>query len=212
MSASDTADLAALPEGWAWRPLSELAKTSSGGTPKRSQKQYYKGGTIPWVKISDLADGPVTSTEECITEEGLADSSARLLPAGTLLLAMYGSIGKLGVLEIEATTNQAICAIRPDDDLLSRDYLFWYLMSQRQILLASGYGGTQDNISQTFLKTLMIPVPPREEQASILDLVKGWLDTLGHADQVLSEAQERSRLLRLSVFHAAFTGQLDEAV
>lgn len=196
----------ALPEGWDWRSLAEIAKTSSGGTPLRSRAEYYEGGEIPWVKIGDLTDGAVEGAEMGITSAGLENSSAEMLPAGTLLVAMYGSIGKLGILRIEAATNQAICAVRPIPEIVERDYLFWYLLSQRKRLLAAGYGGTQANISQRFLKALAIPIPPLEEQVAIVREVEKLHVAFNAGMRRLEEASSQLRAFRAASYARAFSG------
>src|SRR5262245_47297814 len=100
---------------WAERKLGDIAQTTSGGTPNRKNLKYF-GGQIPWVKSGELEDTFINCTEEKITEHGLEHSSAKLFPAGTLLMAMYGAtVGKTAILRIEAATNQAICAITPKD-------------------------------------------------------------------------------------------------
>lgn len=97
-----------LPNGWAIKPMTEVVTWGSGGTPKATESQYYDNGDIPWLIIGDLNDGVVTESQSKITELGLKNSSAKIIPAGTLLVAMYGSIGKLGITGIECCTNQAI--------------------------------------------------------------------------------------------------------
>ena len=102
-----------LPPGWAKIALEKLGSWGSGGTPKRTDSRFYSNGTIPWLVIGDLNDGVVTQAQTYITEEGLFNSSAKLLPPNTLLIAMYGSIGKLGITGIECATNQAIAFCIP---------------------------------------------------------------------------------------------------
>ncbi len=207
---SETGELPELLPGWEWKPLHEVARTSSGGTPRRSHPEYYENGTIPWLKIGDLNDSTVDTTEERITALGLEESSADLLPAGTLLLAIYGSIGKLGVLGMEAATNQAICAIHPDEEMVSRDYLFWFFLSQRSSLLNAGYGGTQANISQKFLRTLPIPVPPPSEQSAIVSRLTEMfvrVDELGRNLRALCSAEEA---LRRSILRQGVLGRLPD--
>jgi len=203
---SENGDRPELPEGWEWRPLAEIASTSSGGTPLRSREDYYDGGDIPWVKIGDLTDGEVAKSDVKITQAGLENSSAQLLPAGTLLVAMYGSIGKLGVLAVEAATNQAICAIRPDPDILERDYLFWFLLSERDALLAAGYGGTQANISQRFLRALSIPVPPLAEQRSIASQLDYAWGEIGEGEALLLNADEGFGRFSAAILEATCLG------
>lgn len=147
--------------------ISEIANTSSGGTPNRGMVEYYNGN-IPWVKSGELKDGLITSCDEYITEKGLKNSSAKLFPKGTLLVAMYGAnIGKTGILNFDATTNQAICAVFPKTNI-SNEYLYWYFKQQRIDFIAVGKGGAQPNISQTVIKNASIVVPDDDIQDKIV--------------------------------------------
>lgn len=151
--------------------ISDIADTSSGGTPNRGMIEYYNGD-IPWVKSGELKDGIITSCDEYITEAGLKNSSAKLFPKGTLLVAMYGAnIGKTGVLDFDATTNQAVCAIFPKVDI-SKDFLFWYFKQQRIEFIAIGKGGAQPNISQTVINNASIVVPDPKIQKKIVDFLE----------------------------------------
>ena len=124
---------AAEKSNWQIKTIGEVCRTSSGGTPSRSRPDFFNGN-IPWVKSGELTDGLVSEVSEFISEEALAGSSAKLLPAGTLLIAMYGAtVGKLGVLARAAATNQAVCAIFPPPEL-DLKFLFWYLRRQRSRL------------------------------------------------------------------------------
>jgi type I restriction enzyme S subunit len=153
------------PSTWRHLTLKDVATWSSGGTPKAGTKEYY-GGNIPWAVIGDLNDGQVTTTASTITEAGLSNSSAKVVAPGTLLVAMYGSIGKLGIAGVPMATNQAIACAVPNVDV-ELGYLFHYIRSQRKALLHAGKGGAQQNISQTVLKAWPIPVPSVEEQRRI---------------------------------------------
>jgi hypothetical protein len=104
---------------------------------------------------------------------------------------MYGSIGKLGILGMEAATNQAICAIEPESGLVSRDWLYWFFRSQRSKLLAAGFGGTQANISQTFLKTIPVPVPPLDEQAKIVEWIEAHIAVVDAGFTEIGEVEKR---------------------
>ena len=137
---------------WKKEPLGKICKTTSGGTPSRKNQSYYQNGTIPWVKSGELENNIITTSEEFITEEGLLNSSAKVFPAGTLLIALYGAtIGKLAFLGIEASTNQAVCGIFQNEKV-SLKYLYYYLLFQRPSLIKQGVGGAQPNISQAILK------------------------------------------------------------
>ncbi|MFT4043819.1 MAG: restriction endonuclease subunit S [Gordonia sp. (in: high G+C Gram-positive bacteria)] len=183
-----------LPRGWVSATLSQVASWGSGGTPKRDKSEYY-GGPIPWSVIGDLTDGPVSSTSETISTAGLDASSAKMVPKDAVLIAMYGSIGKLGLPQIEMATNQAIAFAVPHRDIIDRRFLFWFLRSARDELVAAGKGGTQQNISQTILKNWQIPLPPLAEQHRIVDVLEANLSRLDAAEATLRQSVARLRSL-----------------
>lgn len=152
---------------WTQTTLGETGEWGSGGTPLKAHTDYY-GGDIPWLVIGDLNDGLVTAAETHITEKGLANSSAKLVPAGTLLIAMYGSIGKLGIAGIECATNQAIAHCKVNPAIADCRFLFYFVRAIRGQLLASGQGLAQQNISQKLLKATSIQLPPLAEQNRIV--------------------------------------------
>ena len=153
-------------------PLGELAEVLSGGTPKRSNPDFFDGD-VPWVKIGDMLQGRIEVTDETISRSGLEGSSAKLLPAGTLLLSIFATIGRTATLGIDAATNQAIAGIRIlDPGHLDQDYLRRYLEFTSHGLAAKGRGVAQMNINLSILRAHRIPLPPIEEQrriAAILD-------------------------------------------
>jgi len=150
--------------------LSKVIDSSSGGTPNRGISNYY-GGDIPWLKSGEITDGLVTEFSETITEEGMKNSSAKLFPKGTLLVAMYGATaGKTGILDFDSTTNQALCAIFPKKGIL-RDYLFWYFRQARVDFIELSKGGAQPNISQTVIGRALIPFPDENIQKSVIDFL-----------------------------------------
>ena len=160
-----------VPEGWCWTTLGEIGTWQAGGTPSRVHKKYY-GGTIPWLKTGDLNDGLITTIPEYITEEGLNNSSAKLNPAGSVLIAMYGAtIGKIGILSIPATTNQACCACVDYNGIIQK-YLFYFLLSHKEEFIALGGGGAQPNISKEIITKTPIPIPPMEEQLRIVEKIE----------------------------------------
>ncbi len=147
----------------------ELCKIGSGGTPARRHKEYYNG-TIPWIKTGELHDEILYDTEEKITQQGLENSSAKLYPRGSLVVAMYGAtIGKTAKLGIDATTNQA-CAVLSyiDNNLIQTDFLWIYLQSQTNNLKKMAYGGAQPNINASIISNYLIPIPPINLQNSIV--------------------------------------------
>ena len=157
---------------WPLIPLGQLCSISAGGTPKRSQPEYFGGG-IPWVKIGDLTNDFVLQTEETLTEEGIANSSAKIFPKGTVLISIFATIGRTSILGIEAATNQAIAGITPkNESQLLPEYLKYALDSKHAWLNRQARGVAQPNINSTILKSLLVPLPPMEEQRRIVDILK----------------------------------------
>lgn len=149
--------------------IGEAFTTTSGGTPLKRNSEYF-GGNIPWLKSGEVAQGLVYKSDETITELGLKNSSAKLFPPETVLIAMYGvTAGVVGLLKFEAATNQAICGILPN---LKADpyYLYTYLGSKRDYFLSKSFGTAQPNISQLTIRETPIPLPPLEEQKQIAAL------------------------------------------
>lgn len=197
-----------LPEGWAWARLGDVAQWGSGGTPKAKAPDYY-GGTIPWAVIGDMDDGVLRETAQTITDAGLAASAAKWIPEGAILVAMYGSIGKLAIAGIPMTSNQAIAHAVPFREVLDAKYLFWYLRSQRERLISSGKGGTQQNISQSVLKQWPIPVPPLAEQHRIVEALEEQLSRLDAAAASVEQGLRRSQTLLRAVVDSALCSVSD---
>jgi len=160
-----------VPEEWKVKTIGDIAETSSGGTPSRDKKEYFIG-SIPWVKSGELKDNTISDTEEKITDKGLQNSSAKLFPKTTLLIALYGAtVGKTGILGIDATTNQAVCAILSKKDLINQKFLQYFLISRRKQLISLSAGGAQPNISQEIIRLFKIPIPPLPEQRRIAEIL-----------------------------------------
>lgn len=159
-------------EPWVYRKISEIATTSSGGTPSRSIPNYYYGD-IKWFTTTELKDNYLYDSVEHITREALNNSSAKMFSANTILMAMYGAtIGKLGVLKEPSTTNQACCAIKCND--IVEIFLFYILLYNRKSIIEKGCGAGQPNISQAIVNELSFLVPPceKEQQAIATILTK----------------------------------------
>ena len=192
-----------VPEGWCWRTLGDIGTWQAGGTPSRTHKEYY-GGNIPWLKTGDLNDGIITSIPEYITEEGLNNSSAKLNPTGSVLIAMYGAtIGKIGILGMPATTNQACCACINYKGLIQK-YLFYFLLSYKEEFKALGGGGAQPNISKDIIVKTLIPIPPIKEQERIVSQIDNLLNILETLDTnkyslETSISQAKSKILDLAI-------------
>ncbi len=162
---------------WDENKIGEVFKVTSGGTPSRKKPEYFNGGHIPWVKTGDLKNRYVKEPEEKITTEGLNNSSAKLFPKGTVLLAMYGAtIGACSILPFEASTNQACAALLPSPKCTT-DYLYYFLKSIKRELINKGVGGAQPNISGSIIKGTKIPLPPlpiQKKIAAILDAADAY--------------------------------------
>jgi type I restriction enzyme, S subunit len=189
--------------GWRVAKLGDVARTTSGGTPARGVAEYF-GGSIPWVKSGELHQEVVTSTEEALTEQGVAESSAKVMPAGTVLVAMYGATaGAVATLGIDAATNQAVCCIQPNREV-EPIYLVYLLRHLTPSLLAKRVGGAQPNLSQELLRNMHIVIPPHPIQGEFARQV-------GAADRL--KAAQRASLAEMdalfaSLQHRAFRGEL----
>ena len=154
--------------------LGDIFTVSSGGTPNKKETSFYDNGTIPWVKTGDLKEKYVPEGIECITEAGLNNSSAKLFPKDTVLIAMYGAtIGACSILPYEASTNQACAAFLPHNGVLP-EYLFYFLSSKKEQFVKDGVGGAQPNISAGYLKNVefdLKPIAKQKEVISTLNLV-----------------------------------------
>ena len=192
-----------LPDGWSPCTLGDVATWSSGGTPKSGNPAFYDGD-IPWVVIGDLTEGIVTKTAKTITPAGLEGSSAKLIEAGSVMLAMYGaSIGRTGISGLEVATNQAIASARTDETVLIADYLLKYLQSQKDAFVRAGQGGAQPNISQTVIKAWPFALPPLAEQERIVEVLEAQLSRLDAALESVQTSLDRCRELKRSVISAA---------
>lgn len=203
-----------VPTVWIWVRLDDIGDWGAGATPKRGNLNYYENGTIPWLKTGELNDGYIDKAEEYITELALKENSLRFNKPGDILIAMYGAtIGKLGILEIAATTNQACCACTPFSGVFNR-YLFYYLRSLRANLKALGAGGAQPNISRQKIIATPIPLPPLAEQRRIVERVETLLEqTRALAAELAAAETEQAALNRASLHHltgAASAAELSE--
>jgi type I restriction enzyme S subunit len=192
-----------VPEGWAWCYLSDVGKWQSGSTPSRGVSAYY-GGAIPWLKTGDLNDGYITSIPEFITEKALEETSVKLNPTGSVLIAMYGAtIGKVGILTFPATTNQACCACSEFNGVYNK-YLFYFLISHKDDFIRKAGGGAQPNISKEIIVTTPIPIPPAKEQERIVHAIENWLGIIDGIDSsqqgLMSKiADSKTKILDLAI-------------
>ena len=201
-----------LPESWAWCRLGEIYQTTSGGTPSRSSSEYWNGN-ITWYKSGELNDAYLSKpAKEKITELGLNNSSAKLFPKGTLLIAMYGATaGKLSILEIEATTNQAVCGFFNNPNVIT-EYLFNYFFANRSKMIDESWGMSQPNISQTYLRNFVFALPPFEEQKAIIEKVENLMQKCQALEQEIKYSRANAQLLMQAVLKEAFAGEKEEVV
>lgn len=198
-----------LPNGWQLARLDELCTWGSGGTPRRSEPSYF-GGDFPWVTISDLPDGPIGETAESLTNAGIENSSAKLVPEGAVLVALYGSIGKLGITTRPSTTNQAIAYALPDNQAFDSLFLFYYLRAKRHELGLLGTGVTQKNIYLGDVKAFNAPVAPRAEQTRIVSKIEELLSELDAGTAELKITHKKLEQCRQSLLKSALEGALTE--
>ena len=166
-----------VPEGWQYEKLGDLVKTTSGGTPSRRKSEYYVNGNIRWIKTKELNDRFIFETEEHITEDAVRNSSAKVLPEGTLIVAMYGAtIGKIGITAAEMACNQACCAFISFDDVMSKEYLYCWLMDNREYLVSQGKGAAQSNLSQEMIRNFSLLCPDKKIMKIFTEIVTTMLE------------------------------------
>ncbi len=196
-----------LPSNWVITKLGEVCITTSGGTPSRKVPKYF-GGNIPWVKSGELDKGLILDTDERISEEAIQDSSAKIFPKGTLLIALYGAtVGKLAFLGIDAASNQAVCGIYKSG-FIESNFLYHFLFFRKNKLVSQSIGGAQPNISQAILKDLDFPLPPLPEQHRIVSKIEQLFTDLDKGIEYLKTAQQQLKVYRQAVLKWAFEGRL----
>ena len=196
-----------VPANWCWTRLMFIAKWASGGTPSRKNPQFF-AGNIPWVKTGELNNSYIYDTEEHISDDALQQSSAKLFPRNSILLAMYGAtIGKVAILGVEAATNQA-CACAQCNENIYFKYVFYYLISQKKQFINKGQGGAQPNISQEIIKPYVFPLPPLAEQQRIVGRIESIFAKLDEGKENLQNVLDGFETRKAAILHKAFTGEL----
>ncbi|RGS47720.1 restriction endonuclease subunit S [Holdemanella biformis] len=152
--------------------IGESCSVVSGGTPSRSKNEYWENGNIPWIKIGNIKSKYVNEYDELITEQGLNNSSAKLLKKGTILYTIFATLGEVGILDIEACTNQAIAGINITNPRITTDYLYYYLKSKKDYVNNIGRGVAQNNINLTTLKNFEIPLIDVDKQLNIVEILE----------------------------------------
>lgn len=194
-----------IPDNWIWIKSEFIARWGSGGTPSRKNPHFYEG-EIPWIKTGELKDNILVDSQEKISEEALKNSSAKLYPNGSVIIAMYGAtIGKLGILGIDATTNQA-CAVGVPNTLTDKYFMFYYFLFRRKDLISKGKGGAQPNISQAIIKEFPYVLPPLDEQKRIVEKIRRLFLKIDEASRLVSSLPLED--LKNAILYKAFTGDL----
>ena len=197
-------------DSWEEKSIGECCKLGSGGTPSKSHPEYYDNGDIPWLKTGEIDWNDIYEVEEKITQEGMKNSSAKIYPAESVVIAMYGmgvTRGKAGILKIPTTTNQAVCVLQPDTTLFNR-YLFYYFMRNYWTFREKAVGGNQLNYSATMISKWTIDLPSLPEQQEIVRILDNVLEKESAAKFAAEQILEQIDLLKKSILARAFRGEL----
>lgn len=151
--------------------LGDICDIKSGGTPSRSNANYWNNGNIPWIKISDFNNTYIENTEEFITKEGLDNSSAKMIKKGSILFTIFATLGEVAILNIDATTNQAIASLTISDESVKQKYLYYFLCSLKDFVNGIGRGVAQNNINLKILKNISVPIPSSDKQNKIIKIL-----------------------------------------
>lgn len=201
-------EIGPIPENWEVVQVGDVAKIQSGGTPARDIPVNWVGGTIPWVKTGEIDYYVIKDTEEKITPEGLNNSAARLYPSGTLLMAMYGqgiTRGRVGLLGLEAATNQACASITPTDlGKISSVFLYYYFQYHYENLRKLGHGANQRNMNAALIRSFPVSFPESEEQTAIIES----LESLNAKNQLNKQKQQQLQDLFRTLLHELMTAKI----
>ncbi len=201
-----------VPEKWKWVQAKYLGDWKSGATPSRNNAEFWEKGTVPWLKTGEISNGVVLSTEEFVTEKAVKQARLRLNPAGSVLVAMYGTgtVGNIGMLGFPSTTNQACCACITNSEVIVNWYLFYALLAFRKLLINKASGTTNlQNLSKDKIEKTWIPVPPLAEQHRIAAMVDDLFAHLEQMEAAYSEfAGPMTEHFRNTALQMAIRGQL----
>ena len=186
----------------------------SGTTPKSSNSKYYDNGIYNWVNTGDLNNGIVSTSKQQITDSALKDyPTLRFYPKGTIIEAMYGAtIGKVGMLGMNATVNQACCAMIVDRNKAIPNFVLYYLVYYKPQLLKESFGGTQPNVNQFKVSNIAISIPSREDQQRIISYLDTKLSEIDHQVSLLTSKRDAYLRLKKSIINHAVTRGLDPNV
>ena len=167
--------------------LKDICNISAGGTPSRSNINYWNNGDIPWCKIGDFSGKYINQVKENITEEGLKNSSAKIFKRGTILYTIFATVGEVAILETESATNQAIAGLEIINNEVELEYLYYYLKSLKFVMLKKSRGVAQNNINLGILKNIEIKIPDKEEQINIAKILDNIEKIIGKKKKQLEE-------------------------
>jgi type I restriction enzyme S subunit len=203
-------NLKPVPEGWVWSSIDEIFQVGSGGTPRRDKPEYWNGG-IPWVSSGEVAFCEVSRTKGQISELGMQNSSARMYPPGTVLLALYGegrTRGQAAILRIHASTNQAIAAILCTDSFIPSEYVYWWLCQRYEETRRTASGANQPNMYLRNVRMIPIPLAPLNEIIQIVSKIQQLLSSTEGTEKSIDAARPLTDSLRQSILRKAFRGGL----
>jgi type I restriction enzyme S subunit len=185
---------------WEYVKVSDLTEVITGGTPSTTKKEYWEGGNIPWLNSGELNQEIIVNCDNYISELGMKNSAARIMPKDTVLIALTGATtGVVGYLTFEACANQSVTGILPSKNHHPK-YLYYYLKSIRQKVLDESYGGAQKHISQGYVKNLEIPLPPLATQKHIAEILDA-ANALRRKDQeLLKKYDELAQAIFIDMF------------
>jgi type I restriction enzyme S subunit len=203
-------DLPELPETWAWTRIGGIFEVASGGTPRRNKPEYWNGA-IPWVSSGEVAFCGITQTREHITKEGVENSSAKVCPPGTVLLALYGegkTRGQAAVLRVPATTNQAIACILCSQTSIPPEYVYWWLYYRYLETRKLGEGANQPNIYLHHVRKMPFPLAPAYEQRAVVAIINQLFSLVDNIDASAQKARNASQTIDQAILAKAFRGEL----
>ena len=193
---------------WTRKRIGDVFDTGAGGTPLKTYKEYYENGDIPWLRSGEVCKKYITETELFITQLGMDNSSAKMFPENSVVVAMYGATaGQVGILHLETTTNQAVCGIFPRKDYIP-EFVYYSLLNSKKGLVAQATGNAQPNISQIKIKNTTIPVISKDKQVAVVSRLDDLNDLCNALQQNYQKTLTLCDDLKQSLLRKAFNGEL----
>ncbi|MDO5714894.1 MAG: restriction endonuclease subunit S, partial [Tissierellia bacterium] len=192
-----------LPEGWKTVKLEQLGEVVGGGTPSTKKSEYYDGGNIPWLTPKDLSGyrrRHISRGERNITKEGLANSSAKIYPAGTVLFSSRAPIGYIAIAKNEISTNQGFKSVIPYKDITTSDYIYYLLMHNTEKIKSISSGSTFKEVSGTVMKNFIVNVPPYNEQVQIASILSSFDDKIENNNAIIANLEAQAQAIFKSWF------------